>query len=222
MQRALRTCVGSLAAALFAAPFATSSLDAQDKTEVTTTTTQTTQQSTDRDDRADTDGFILKGGFSYGDVSNSGVFPGGARTRSGAAIGIAMASRDPIGVGVELLYAQRGIIGEPGSSRELDYLDLPVYLKLATANRNFEPFAYVGPQVSWELRCNSNGGSCPSGRDRISYAGVIGAGARLPTIGGLSIEARYVYGLTDLRLGTVTDTESYKTRSFMVLLGIGF
>jgi len=31
-----------------------------------------------------------------------------------------------------------------------------------------------------------------------------------------------VYGLTDLKLGTITSSESYKTRSFMILAGFHF
>ena len=85
-----------------------------------------------------------------------------------------------------------------------------------------EPFAYAGPQVSLELRCDSDGGSCPSGREKVSYAGAIGGGLRLPKLGGLSVEGRYVYGLSDLKLGTIADDESYKTRSFMILFGFGF
>jgi hypothetical protein len=167
-------------------------------------------------------GLVLKAGLSYGDVSNSGVYPGGARTRSGAGIGIGIVSGGTLGFGVEALYSQRGIIGAPGNSRELDYVDVPVYLRLAAQNPAIEPFGYVGPQVSFELKCASNGGSCPSGRERVSYAGAIGAGVRLPSVGGLSVEGRYVYGLTDLKLGTVSDPESYKTRGFMLLFGFGF
>src|SRR5688572_9240144 len=100
-------------------------------------------------------GLVLKGGLSYGDVSNSGVFPGNARTRSGAAIGIGIVSGGPLGFGVEALYAQRGIIGDPGSSRELDYIDVPVYLQFAMQNPAVVPFVYAGPQVSFELKCDS-------------------------------------------------------------------
>jgi hypothetical protein len=59
-------------------------------------------------------GLTMKAGLSYGDVSNSGVFPGGARTRSGAALGIGILSGGPLGFGIEALYAQRGIIGIVG------------------------------------------------------------------------------------------------------------
>lgn len=167
-------------------------------------------------------GFVVKGGLSYGDVSNSGVFPGGASTRNGAAIGVGLVSSKPIGFGLEGLYAQRGIVGSPGNSRELDYIDVPLYLRIGAQTPVVQPFAYVGPQVSFELRCGANGGDCPSGREKVSYAGTIGAGLRFPRIAGISVEGRYVYGLTDLKLGTLADNESYKTRSFLLLFGIGF
>lgn len=167
-------------------------------------------------------GIVLKGGVSYGDVSNSGVFPGGARTRNGAAIGVGMITRKPIGFGLEGLYAQRGIVGSPGNSRELDYIDVPLYLRVGATNPALQPFAYAGPQISFELRCDAGGGDCPSGREKVSYAGAIGAGLRFPRVAGITVEGRYVYGLTDLKLGTISDTESYRTRSFMILFGIGF
>lgn len=167
-------------------------------------------------------GFGIKGGLSYGDVSNSGVFPGGARTRAGVAVGLSFMTGGPVGFGIEGLYAQRGIIGSSGNSRELDYIDVPAYLRLATQHQVVQPFGYLGPQVSVELKCDSDGGSCPSGRDKWSYAGVIGGGVRLQRLRGLSVEARYIYGLTDLKLGTVTDSENYQTRSFMLLFGLGF
>lgn len=167
-------------------------------------------------------GIGVKGGLSYGDVSNSGVFPGGAQTRSGIALGLSMLSGGPLGVGAELMYAQRGIVGGSGTSRELDYIDVPVYVRVGMTVPEIQPFAYLGPQISYELKCGSDGGSCPSGRDRWSYAGVIGGGLRFQRAMGLSVEARYIYGLTDLKLGTVTDSENYQTRSFMILMGIGF
>jgi hypothetical protein len=168
-------------------------------------------------------GLVIKGGLSYGNVSNSGVFPGDAKQRSGAALGLGLMSGGVLGFGVEGLWAQRGFDNTvPGGTRHLDYIDVPAYLRFALQNPAIEPFAYAGPQVSFEIKCDADDGVCPEGRKKTSYAGVIGAGLRLPQLAGISVEGRYVYGLTDLRLNTVTDSESYKTRSFMVLFGIGF
>lgn len=38
----------------------------------------------------------------------------------------------------------------------------------------------------------------------------------------MTVEYRYVYGLTDLKLSMVSTTESDKTRSSLFLVGFGF
>src|SRR5690242_11182243 len=54
-------------------------------------------------------GFGIKGGASFGDVSNKGVLPGDLGGRTGFAVGLSLASRGGlVGLGVEGLYAQRG------------------------------------------------------------------------------------------------------------------
>jgi hypothetical protein len=172
-------------------------------------------------------GFGLKAGASFGNVSNRGVLPGDLGRRTGLAGGIYIASGSAIGVGVEGLYAQRGLKSDGSSAEEtrLDYLDVPIYLKVALPVGGIRPFAYAGPQVSYEVRCRTAGGDpCASQTDRkkFDYAGVIGAGIH---IGGGSIgfglEGRYVYGLQDLKISTITSSESYKTRSFLILASIG-
>jgi hypothetical protein len=164
-----------------------------------------------------TSGVMLKGGLSYGNISHGGVFPGDHKERTGFAAGVGVWAGSGLGIGVEGLYAQRGI-----TSRKLDYIDVPAYLRLELTNPAVSPFFYAGPQVSFELKCDADTGDCPSGRSKTTYAGVIGAGLRLGNFSGLSLEARYIYGLSDLHLDTITSSESYKTRSFLVLLGVGF
>lgn len=167
-------------------------------------------------------GLTVKGGLSYSVASNSGLTPG-ATDRSGFAIGIGAASSGVFGLGIETLYAQRGYNSVlPGESRHVDYIDIPVYLRLAPETATITPFAYVGPQVSFELHCGANGDSCPnSGRKKFTYAGVIGGGLKFGALSGLSVEARYVYGLNDLKYSTISEPDNYKTRSLLVLLGFG-
>ena len=170
-------------------------------------------------------GFGIKGGFSYGNVSNSGVLPGALQHRSGFAVGIGFAGTGLLGLGVEGLYAQRGVTSNTsGDAWKLDYFDVPVYVRGAIPTPGIAPFAYAGPQVSFEVHCNAGGSAtCPSnGRPKTSFAGVIGAGARLGTESGLTIECRYIYGLNNLKLSTVTTSQSYKTRSFLILAGLAF
>jgi hypothetical protein len=169
-------------------------------------------------------GFGLKGGFSYGNVSNGGALPGSVTQRSGFAFGVSAVSGGMIGFGIEALYAQRGVSSNVAAdTRHLDYLDIPVYVRLAAPITSVMPFAYVGPQASFELKCGTGSFDCPdTGRPTATFAGVIGAGLQFGALHGLSIEGRYVYGLTDLKLSTVSSSKSYQTRSVLLLAGIGF
>ena len=173
---------------------------------------------------ASAQGIGLKGGLAYGSVpNNGGVYPGQLSPASGYAIGVGIASRSAFGLGVDALYAQRGFTSSlAGGSRELSYLDVPVYLQVQALSTGVSPYAYAGPQVSFEVSCRASGGSCPDGRSKTAYAGVIGGGVRFGTLSRFSVEARYVYGLTDLKASTVTEKDNYKTRSLMLLVGFGF
>jgi hypothetical protein len=167
----------------------------------------------------------LKGGASWGDVSNRGLLPGDLSGRMGFAAGLGIGPiGEPIGIGIEGLYAQRGVSSDvPGSSAELDYLDIPVYLRITIPTDAVSPFLYAGPQFSVELHCEDGVGECvDTDRSELSYYANIGAGIAFGGSTALSIEARYLYGLSDLRLGTITESESYRSRSFLLMGGIGF
>lgn len=175
-------------------------------------------------------GFGIKGGASFGSVSNKGVLPGDLGSRTGFAAGLSLASKGGlVGLGIEGLYAQRGVTSSTSTdARKLDYADVPVYLRVMVPTPGIKPFGYAGPQVSFEVRCKTGNTDCPAtepsgeNRAKTTYAGVIGAGVLLGGRTPLSFEGRYVYGLTDLKLGTITSSESYKTRSFMILAGFHF
>jgi len=167
--------------------------------------------------------FGVKGGLSYGNVSSTGALPGSIKSHSGFAIGVGLLTGRTVGLGFEALYADRGVEVPTFGDRKLTYLDVPAYLRVGLPTPGVSPFAYAGPQVSFELKCNTSGSACPdNGRSKTMYAGVIGGGLRFGALGGLSVEGRYIYGLSDLNLGTVTTAANYKTRSFMILMGIGF
>lgn len=171
----------------------------------------------------------LKAGPSFGNIKNQGLFPGNLKTRTGAAGGLFLGYRaSVIGFGIEAMYAQRGARSDQSINDQwthLDYVDIPAYLKVNIPTPGIRPFIYAGPQVSFEAKCRTanNTAPCPNtGRKKTDYAGVIGAGVRLGgKAAGISIEGRYVYGLTDLKLSTVTSSESYNNRTFMVLVALG-
>ncbi len=170
----------------------------------------------------------LKAGMTFGDISNKGVLPGSLDTRNGAAVGFYVgANTGVIGFGAEALYAQRGAKSSQAlatAKTRLDYVDIPVYLKVNLPTPGVRPYLFAGPQFSFEVKCQrGNGTECGSreGESKTDYAGVIGGGVRLGGSLGLTLEGRYVYGLKDLKLTTLTDEQSFKNRTFMLLLGVG-
>jgi len=125
-------------------------------------------------------GFGIKGGVSFGDVSNRGLLPGSLARRTGFAIGLRLSSSSGLlGFGAEGLHAQRGVADATDpNSRRLDYIDVPVYLRAMLPIPGLAPFAYAGPQFSFELRCRAGGAPCPdANRSKTSYAATIGAGS---------------------------------------------
>lgn len=165
-------------------------------------------------------GLMLKGGYSYGNVSNKDLLAANLGARSGFALGASIGTPGPLGVRAEGLYAQRGV-----DTRNLDYWDLSAALQVSAPLPLVSPYAFAGPQLSIEARCRDNGAPCPdTGRPKRSYAAIIGAGVKVhvPMLPALSLEGSYIYGFTDLKLSTVASTSSYKTRSLLLLVGIGF
>lgn len=130
-----------------------------------------------------------------------------------------------IGIGGEALFARRGLSSDGTGSLKLDYVDLPVYVKVQVPTPGISPFGYIGPQVSFEVTCKVDDINCTGGdRSKTDYAGVIGGGVKFGSESrlGFTVEARYIYGLKDLKLSTVSTSESFKTRSFLILGGIIF
>jgi hypothetical protein len=170
--------------------------------------------------------FGIKGGASFGNISNKGLLPGDLKTRTGWAAGVSLGMRARVlGVGAEALFARRGLKSDGTGGLKLDYVDIPVYAKVQAPTPGISPFAYLGPQVSFEVTCKVDDVNCTGGdRSKTDYAGVIGAGVKFGHEGGVGFtaEARYIYGLKDLKLSTVTTSESFKTRSFLFLGGIVF
>jgi opacity protein-like surface antigen len=170
-------------------------------------------------------GFGIKGGVSWNNVSNSGVFPGELSQYTGWTIGLGFGTTGtPVSIGIEALWARRGITSsQVADSRHSDYVDVPAFLRLAIPASVVAPYIFAGPQVSWEVTCATTNGDC-SDTDRadMSYAAIVGAGIRLGEDARFSVEGRYMYGLTDFRPSTVSSSDSYRQRAFMILGGIGF
>lgn len=165
--------------------------------------------------------FGFKAGVSLGNVSDDELLPGDVTGRFGVTLLLSAFTPGRYAVGADLLYSQRGVAGaqEP-ESREIDYLDLPVLFRASVPGERLTPFVVAGPQVSREVDCDAGPAPCPGGRPKWPWSAVVGAGVRLGGEAGLSgsLEARFIYGLTDLSLSPAS---SHRERSIMVLAGVG-
>lgn len=169
-------------------------------------------------------GIALKGGVSWNNVDDSGVFPGDLDQFTGWTLGLAIGTTgEPVSVGLEALWARRGLtLGTDADSRTFDYIDVPALLRIAIPAGAVAPYLFAGPQLSWEVSCETGTGNCSGDRDELSYAAIVGAGVRLGDASRFSIEGRYMYGLSDFDYSTVTSSSSYRQRNFMILGGVGF
>src|SRR5688572_7845807 len=98
----------------------------------------------------------IKGGLSFGNISNKGVLPGSLKTRTGIAGGLYFGYSAPVvGIGFEALYAQRGLRSDESISvagARLDYIDIPGSLKINIPTAGTGPVMYAGTQLAFERR----------------------------------------------------------------------
>lgn len=173
-------------------------------------------------------GVGIKAGLTFGNVNRSGVTPGSQTFEgtNGFTVGLSLGTASEssaVGLRLEGLYSRRGVdAANSPDSRRIDFADVPLMLEVKLPITGISPYLYGGPQVSYQLRCATDAGDCPEDNDGLSYAAVVGAGLRLGGSSAITLEGRYMYGLTDFRWTTVSNSESYRTRQFLILAGIGF
>ncbi len=171
------------------------------------------------------DGIGIKAGLAYGNPSQSGIAPGTSLSGyNGWTAGLSLnliGGGSPVGVQVEGLYARRGV-NDGSTADRRNFLDVPVLLMVKLPIPAIQPYAYAGPQASYQLGCTTSGVTACSSDPKWSYAADIGAGVRLGGQSALTLEGRYMYGLSDFRWGTVSSSSSYRTRQFLLLAGLGF
>ncbi len=173
-------------------------------------------------------GVGIKAGLTYGNPSQSGVAPNTSLSgyngwTAGLSFGTASDST-PIGLRIEALYARRGVNGGSSSTDRRDFIDVPAFLEVKLPIPAVQPYLYAGPQVSYQINCSTSGSttSCSNSSSNWSYAADVGLGVRLGGSTAVTLEGRYMYGLSDFNWGTVSSSSSYRTRQFLILAGIGF
>lgn len=180
----------------------------------------------------------IKGGVSFADIPKYAELieddDGNAEMRIGAAIGghIAITLGGFVGLQTDVLYTQKGFKAEAPSGFDetlevrLDYIDVPVMLRLGPTGGNGFQFL-VGPSFNF----NTNAKVVLEGvideeediKDEVEdfeMGLVIGAGYYGSLI---TVEGRWLEGLTDTSdFRDFGEDETYKNRTFLVLLGVRF
>ncbi len=125
----------------------------------------------------------------------------------------------------EALYVQKrvtqpGINGATPPTLRVDYLEIPLLLRVGLPIPGFNPFAVAGPMIDFELGCNLVAGMCPQSVKNQSYGFAVGGGFRMGLLLPLQLEGRYTWGLRDV--GDVASGLDQRTRTFMLMVGLGF
>ena len=179
-------------------------------------------------------GFGIKGGYSLSKFTTAPV--GGIFSNMPSPVGGIFFSLGlgPLAIQPEVLYVRMGgkiEILEDSLEERFDYIQVPVLLKLNVIPVGpIRPFIYAGGYGAYLLKANevtlidgvTDESVVTEDYQKYDYGVVGGAGLtfKLPGI-SISIEGRYNYGLKNI----LTDPgpgESFKNRSMMALVGIGF
>lgn len=135
-----------------------------------------------------------------------------------------------------LYYAERGtetsIEEIENAEFELKYFEVPLFLTLSipTGPVPITPRVYAGPQVAFETSCEvsaTDGGvsvstDCDDGdffeRESTEFSGAVGVGIDLDAgPGALTVDARYVRGLTD-----IDSTDNSDVKNTVLALSAGY
>ncbi len=163
--------------------------------------------------------------------------PWGSRSDPSAGISAAVRVRGPLSVQVEGLYARRGWADGSESNLRLDYLEMPVLLRLAPeARRAVIPVVLLGVAPSTEVSCGglrqppmptgftrNNAAAqpmdCSSERQRQRDLGLVGSiGVDVPLRSmAITTELRHTRGTRDL---TPLYSSVQRNRSMAVLVGV--
>ena len=162
----------------------------------------------------------LMSGISLANIRMvSGYYPENPKARTRYLAGIGFESRgDKVFWEVDVLYLQKGCRAETGDIRgnfNLDEISVPVLLKFKFAPGT-SPFILAGGEAAYVLSYKNTEGyktDLKKFTKSFDYGLVFGGGLQLMMdTFGISIDARYHYGLVDL--GNESSGSHFKTSTF--------
>jgi hypothetical protein len=115
----------------------------------------------------------------------------------------------------ELLLTQKGMASTGISTvAKLNYIQVPLFLKVAPASRNVRPIFFVGPDLGLLLGASSAGISIKDAFKSTDLGFTAGGGVEIRRI---ALDLRYTHGLTSIAAGKGADL---KSRS--ITFGLGY
>jgi hypothetical protein len=157
--------------------------------------------------------FGIKAGVNFSTLSDAAAFDNKAGFVGGIFAGINF--NDKWGIRADALYSKQGA-KVTGGDFDLSYLNIPVVIK----RRLFSKLhLQVGPQFGFQLDKKTIIPDFDSiDTKKFDLSGIVGLGLDVPL--GLRLEARYVFGLSDV--SDIVDFDNGKNRVFTILLGYSF
>ena len=167
-------------------------------------------------------GFGIKAGPLFSNL-NSDVITSPLDTRTGWIGGVFIGGNRPgiLGVGVDVLFARKKV-GTPTGDVTLDYLEVPVLLRVNAGTRSLNGvnvYGVVGPAFDFRLKGELNFEESPEAQmQEIDLGLTAGAGVEITRF---VIEGRYTKGFRNLGKD-LTQNEKITTQSFAVMFGVRF
>lgn len=167
-------------------------------------------------------GIGIKAGPLFSSL-NSNVVTDPLDTRTGWIGGLFIGGNRPgiVGVGVDILYARKKV-GTPDGDVTLDYLDIPVLLRINGGSSGLggvNVYGVVGPDFEFRLKGKLNFDESLGAQMQAVDVGIAaGAGVEITRF---IIEGRYTRGFRNLGKD-FTANEKITTQSFAVMLGVRF
>jgi hypothetical protein len=194
--------------------FAASTASAQGQ--ITTTTSVSTS-----DDHGGI-GVGIKGGPLFSSL-NSDVVSSPLDTRTGWIGGVFLGGNrhGVVGAGVDILYARKKV-GTPSGDATLDYLNIPVYLRINGGSSSLggvNVFGIVGPDFNFRLKGKLNFNDGLDNQMESADVGLaVGAGIEITRF---IVEGRYTKGFRNIKKDLTTG-DKITTTSFSVMFGVRF
>lgn len=131
----------------------------------------------------------------------------------------------PLGFQVAGEYTQKGVdlnLGDAVDNFRLDYLEIPLVLKLGIPLDKIKPSVFGGVGLGFKTKCSNEGSDCGDEFESTDVSGILGADVAL-YLGGFSLwaDGRYHYSMNDISRGT-SIVSDLKNRNWTFQGGIAF